>query len=261
MKSRLYFQGEWFDELDPSALAEAEFESILSQQSDLLSPDCWVVPFKKTVYAEGSSGRADLALIHKDYRRWYVVEVELIQHSLNGHVIPQINVFRNANYGPAEAEYIAQKHTEIKVGRLREMMLGEPPRVLVIVNKPDSEWGSALRRYDAKLIVFEIFRSNKNKHIFKVDGELPRLAADALTDCKVDPVLPRFLKIASPAALDFGTGKIITIVVGEKLTDWERINTADQCYLAPLGRMLLQKGLQYILLKIEDGRYQIIEGG
>ena len=51
---RLYHKGEWFDEISPSALAEAEFEDLLIQNADILRGNTVIVPFKKTVYSPES---------------------------------------------------------------------------------------------------------------------------------------------------------------------------------------------------------------
>ena len=87
---RLYHNGEWFDELSPTALAEAEFEDLLIQNAQILRANTVIVPFKKTVYSAEQSARADLAIISTDYRHWIVVEVEMSRHSLYSHVIPQV---------------------------------------------------------------------------------------------------------------------------------------------------------------------------
>jgi hypothetical protein len=39
--------------------------------------------------SEYGSKKPDLALIDRDYRAWWVVEVELAHHSLHHHVLPE----------------------------------------------------------------------------------------------------------------------------------------------------------------------------
>ena len=254
---KLRYRNEWFYELAPTALYESEFEDILIQNADIICSSSIIVPFKMTVSSNDGSARADLAIISEDYRDWYVVEVELIKHSLHGHVIPQIRVFRDASYGQEVAEYLATKNSKLGLEKLADMMRGQQPRVLVIVDKTDPEWERELRRYDVFLIVFEIYRSDRNHYMFRIDGDLSPLALDVLTYCEFDAVVPRFLVVSSPAALDFSAGKRVKIFVEGQVTEWERIDIADQCYLTPVGRMPIEPGRKYALVKTGDGEYLI----
>ncbi len=74
--ARILSQREWFDQIAPTAIYEAEFESIVSSYADVMYPEFYVVPFKATVSAEDAAAKADLALIDKNYREWWVAEVE-----------------------------------------------------------------------------------------------------------------------------------------------------------------------------------------
>jgi hypothetical protein len=109
--ARILLDSQWFDSLNSSALYEVEFERIVQQKSGLLFPGFHCVPFKKTVYSEDDAARPDYALVEADYREWWVVEMELSYHSLEGHVLPQVNTLSRARYGDEEADYLAA-HSE-----------------------------------------------------------------------------------------------------------------------------------------------------
>lgn len=253
---RLFHKGEWFDEIAPSALAEAEFESLLISNAPIIRPDSVIVPFKITVYAPEGSARADLAIISTDYRHWVVVEVELAKHDLYGHVIPQVRTLREATYTKDCVSYIHGKAPALDPERLSQMMLGDPPDVLVLVNKPDEEWRKELRRYGAHMMVFEIFRSLNNRHIFVIDGEPPRLAQSVLSELSFG-LLPRCLSVSSPAALPVGPGETFPVLIEDQITYWERFQTATGVYLSPLGSMPISPGKKYALLRTESGQYAI----
>ena len=253
---RLYHKGELFDEISPSALAETEFESLLVSNAEIIRPDSIIVPFKKTVYSPESSARADLAIISKDYRHWIVVEVELAKHDLYSHVIPQIRTLREASYTQECVSYIHGKCPELDPEQLAQMMLGDPPDVLVLVNKPDEEWRKELRRYGAHMMVFEIFRSLNNRYIFVIDGEPPRLAQSFLSELSFG-LLPRCLSVNSPAALPVGPGETFAVLVNEQITYWERFQTATGVYLSPVGSMPINPGRKYALMRTENGQYAI----
>jgi hypothetical protein len=254
---RLFHRGEWFYELSPTSLSESEFESLLVQNADIIRPLATIVPYKKTVYAGDDSAQADLAIISNDYRDWIVVEVEMNRHSLHHHVVPQVRTLRGAVYGTADAEYLAAKNVTLDASKLADVMRGEAPEVVVIVNKPDAEWERELRWCGARILVFEIYRSDLNRYVFSIDGELPRLAHDVISRLEFDRFLPRFLTIASPAALDFKVGQRVPIFINDQLTEWERVDIQTTCYITPLGQMPLAHGQKYALVRTEAGQYAI----
>ena len=57
---RLHHNNEWYDEISPNALSEAEFERLLIQNAHLFSDGAFMTPFKKLVTANGDGAKADL---------------------------------------------------------------------------------------------------------------------------------------------------------------------------------------------------------
>ena len=253
---RLYHKGEWFDEISPSALAEAEFEDLLVQNAEIIRANTVIVPFKKTVYSQEGSARADLAMVSNDYRHWVVVEVEMSRHDLYSHVIPQVRTLREARYTQEFVDYIHVKCPALDREKLSDMMRGDPPDVLVIVNKPDVEWQNELRRYSAHMMVFEIFRSVLNKTIFVIDGEPPKLAHNFLSELSFG-LLPRCLTLSSPGALAVQSGVRFPILIEGQITYWERFHTATGVYLTPVGNLPIDAGRRYALIRSESGEYMI----
>ncbi len=253
---RLYYKKEWFDEISPSALSEIEFESLLIQNADIVQADTIVIPFKKTVYSQHGSARADLAMIFTDYSKWIVIEVEMSGHNLYSHVIPQVRNLREANYTQEYVTYIHKKCSALDVDKLMSMMLGDQPDILVIVNKPNEEWKKELRRYGIHMMVFEIFRSRLNKNIFVIDGVPPKVAYDVLSELSFG-MLPRSLKLSSPATLPVDPGVKFPVRVGGQITYWERFHTATDAYLTPIGNLPICPDQKYALIREESGEYAI----
>lgn len=254
---RLFHRNEWFFELSPTALAESEFESLLVQSAEIIRPGHRIVPFKKTAYAGDRSARADLAILANDYRHWAVVEVEMIRHDLHSHVIPQVRTLNEANYTAGHAQYLAARNSMLDVQKIAEMMRGEAPEVLVLVNKYDDEWAREIRRYGAHMMVFEIFRSEtSNRHIFAIDGELPNHAHDVLSELSFS-LMPRLLSVSSPAVLGFQPGEQKAVFIDGQVTYWERFDTATSCYLTPVGSMPIAPGFKYALMRTESGQLEI----
>lgn len=179
------------------------------------------------------------------------------RHSLYNHVIPQITTLKNASYGQDEAFYIYEKNATFDLSKLTAMMRGDPPNVLVLVDKLDKEWEREIKRTGAQLIAFEVYRSELNNHIFRVSGKLSYLDANIITYLEPDHILPRFVNISSPAALDFNNGARINVLFNGQLTSWKRVDTGRKTYLSCLGRMPLRKGLRYVLKALPEGQYII----
>ena len=127
--------------LSSAALLEAGYERIVLSQASGIFPGFVVVPFKPTVYYEGTPKQADLALIAPDYSIWFVAEIELAHHSFRGHVLPQVEVLARGRYTSEHADWLAERNPDLDRSALRAMMLGQQPRVVVVVNAPLSELG------------------------------------------------------------------------------------------------------------------------
>ena len=227
---RLYHEGEWFDEISPSALAEAEFEDLLIQNAAIIRPNALIVPFKKTVHSPEGSARADLAMISTDYRHWVVVEVEMSRHDLYSHVIPQVRKLREARYTQEHIAYIYDRCPYLDLGRLSDMVRGDPPDVLVIANKPNLEWKTEVRRYGGHMMVFRIFRSAFNKTIFVIDGEPPKLAYNFLSELSFG-LLPRCLVVSSPAMLPVEPGVPFSVLIEEHRSPTGNASTPPQRFI------------------------------
>ena len=195
-------------------------------------------------------------MISIDYRQWFVIEVEMSRHDLYHHVIPQVRTLRDATYAQDCAQYIHEKCDALEIDRLAQMMRGEQPEVLVIVNKPDSEWKKELRRYGARMMVFEIYRSRLNKNIFSIDGELPTLANDFISELSFG-MLSRWLSLSSPAAVPVKSGEQFPVLIEGQLTYWERFDTATGAYLTPVRGLPLDPRRNYALLREPNGDFAI----
>ena len=216
-------------------------------------PGCLAVPFKKTVSSEDASARADLALIQRDYLGWWVVEIERGVHSLNHHVLPQVRTLVNAAYGRSEATYLASKHPDLDESRVFDMLRGEQPAVLVVVDRPCDAWEPPLKELGALLAIFQIFRSDRGRQMVRLNGDHPFASEDVSSLCVPDGTLANLLRVQKPALLpEPALGQRIAIRFQEQLTFWRRIGTADTVYLSPLGRLDLEPRKRYELAA-QDG--------
>lgn len=91
---------------------EAHFEEIAKKQFAETFDQFLVVDFKPLVLGDqGIRRRPDIALVHRQYQMWIVVEVELEHHSLDHHVFPQMQVLASGAYDDSHADYLAHLRT------------------------------------------------------------------------------------------------------------------------------------------------------
>lgn len=256
--ARLLLRDEWFEPLSLHAQYESEFERILLAYAELLFPAWHLVPFKVDVRSEeGIVKRADLALIEREYRRWWVVEVEMARHDLNSHVLPQVRVLSYGRYGQRHADALIANDHSLDQHRLATMIRGEQPRVWVVVDRPCPEWISPLRAVGAVLGIVEIFRSGSNRHSIRLNGEQPQPPTKKIIECRRDPLVLRLWTVASPALLPIEDGETMDIYMEAdgRPSRWMRRDTATAVYLSCTNGNPLQGLRRVSLLQLEDGRW------
>ena len=253
---RLLFDQEWYDAVSSEGQFETTFEDLISSRAGSLFPNYHVVPFKIRVESEDGRKIPDLALIDRDYRYWLVVEVEMAHHSLNGHVIPQVEVFTRGKYGQEHCDYMVGKYDNLNHAALTDMIKGAQPRVLVVVNQAVPSWIEPIHRLDGLVAVVEVFRSETNQHILRINGDYPpRNDAAVVSYCRLASAMPRLLQIDSPAALGIASGEQLSIRFDGGLTMWSRLDTLGEVWLTPSGRNPLFANQEYCILKDPDGHY------
>jgi hypothetical protein len=254
--ARILLGDEWFDELASTSLYESEFEKLLFQEAHRLFPEYYPVPFKTVVLSDDGDAKADFALIHKEYRSWWVVEAEMGHHPLEGHVIPQVRKLSRATYHDGEADYLCAQKSSLDGARVKEMIRGEQPRVLVVVNAPVPGWREQLRPFNAVVAIFQIFRSQLDRYIYRVNGDFPSENNEIISTCRCWEI-HRFLRIDSPAQLGINRGEIVTLHHETGAMHWQRVDIADAVLLHALRDHPLKKGLLYEIVRQGDGTLSI----
>src|SRR5262245_11308178 len=123
--ARILVDGTWYDELAPTALFEADYERIFVRHAGAIFPSWTTVPFKCDVVGDdGEKVKPDLALIGRDYKTWWVVEVELAHHSFADHVLPQVRRLATGDYGEYQANFLCRKRPSLARRRVMAMMKG-----------------------------------------------------------------------------------------------------------------------------------------
>jgi hypothetical protein len=250
---RLLVADRWYDAINSHSWYEREYENLVVDRSGVLFPDWLCVRFTTIVEGEdGGRNKPDLALIDRHYRTWWVVEVELAHHDLYGHVLPQVETFKTGRYGADHADALLRARPELDGGRLRAMMSGEHPEVLVIVDAPVEAWRGPLRSAGIALAIVEPFRDSSNHLILRLNGHQPQPPSALLTRCSRHPSFKRLWRVMSPAALP--PDDPLLIEWGGTVVRWTRSQLADGVLIRP-DRGDVLAGVEFVeLVQQADGR-------
>lgn len=256
---RVVFKDVGFQRIGSHSWREYEFEDLVLYRASTIFPRWHAVRFNPKVTASnGVTKQPDLALIDEHYREWWVVEVELEHHSLEGHVLPQIEVFVDGSYSELHANWLADRNPFLDRGRLAEMMLGQQPRVLVVVDSPSTNWDGPLRSAGSRLSVVEPFRNANDEYLLRINGFQPEPQGKILTRLERFAMLRRLWRVHSPAALPPGeAADLLEIAFEGRVSEWRRVRVGDGVFLqCERGDPL--DGMQAVdLIAQEDGTLSV----
>jgi len=253
--ARILVNGEWYNELSVGSLYESEFEKLFLQEAQQIFPDYFAVPFKLTVESQYGNGKPDLAIIEKNYRHWFVIEVEKSNHSFESHILPQVSIFSTAEYTDDTAEALRSENENLDIGKLKAMIKGKQPKVLIVVDALKAEWIKSLSRWEAMLSVFQVFRSEKNRHVFRLNGFTPKSTEGIFSDCYFEKIFKRQLVILSPAIIEESSNETLMINYNDTLSEWRRVDMKNQVVLCPTSINPLDISKKYKLYKKENNSY------
>ena len=250
--ARLFINDRWYEPQGSFSHYESEYERVIAEHGPRLFPEYVMVPFKVMVSSPNGQRKPDFALVELAYRSWWVVEIELAHHPMI-HVMDQVSVFATATYGEPEADVLSRGATSLDRSRLSQMMKGAPPGVLVVVDSPKPEWLPGLHRWGARLAVVEIYRSDHNHHVLRVNGAYPSVADDVLSTCACDPGFQRLVLLDSPAAVPVPDDGKLLIQYQDSFAEWELIESRDRVWLSPVRSNPLPPGTKFALIRSDQG--------
>jgi hypothetical protein len=162
---------------DPTVPDEEEFTGLVVQALRCVYQKYYCVPFRGTFAFEGVNSQPDLAMVAKDFSHWFVIEVELVKHSLEGHVLPQVRVLR---YGEPGRDCVAALCRALRIsnGQAETLLTFVPRSVAVVANERRDTWERALLGLDAQLVGISYY-TGQTARAFEVDGAM-RVARESI---------------------------------------------------------------------------------
>lgn len=235
---------------------ENHFEVIAKKQLQQTLNDFIVIDFKPYVLGdEGVRRQPDLALIHRRYMMWVVVEVELEHHSLDHHVFPQMQALSSGVYDSSHAAYMAETSTEIDLEKATNLVTFSPPEVMTLVNSRSvlaKGWEVLESQLHVRLAFLEVYRSNYGDTIFGLSGYTPEIRPERVTGAKKHPML-NALVCGKPNAIPIATSATLEMRFEGRPVYWQVLKTADSAVLLPKPPVTLRKDRNYEILRAESG--------
>ena len=161
-----------FQLVDPSEFSEIDFEAEVVKALTCLLPDYFCGVFAGTFLLDGDRRSADLALIHKTFSHWFVVEVELASHSFEGHVLPQLRCFRYGEPDDSCITSLCRGFPGIERAQAQSIIRYVPRGVAVVVNSRSARWETALRVIDVQQLAVSVFKNNQGSTAHEIEGSL-----------------------------------------------------------------------------------------
>jgi hypothetical protein len=246
--ARIFLRNNKFHKILPSSFHEGEFERIITLQAPDLYPDYYVIPFKKTVVSPHGNKKPDLVFIAKDYRDWYIVEVEMAYHSFESHIEPQIHSLATAKYDDDDViKYICRQCASLDSTKTSELIGNEPAKILLILNEFNDSWAMELKsKYGVITSVFEVFYNSDSGfqiespyQAYAISHNYPVYSLSVTTECSIHPHYAYLgvddnsnlrLKPGEEVILEFnGCVTFWKVCGGPNKTLWLKMQGRDEC--------------------------------
>ena len=261
--AKIFANGRWYMTKFSTSMYERHYEQRIMHNADTLFPNYICCRFGVDVVSNDYGGpmQPDLVLIDKNYRYWYVVEVELETDNFS-HVEQQVKVFTSGNYGEEQIEYLVERNIDLDPIKLRKLMITSQPEVVVLLPKIKPAWATSLLQYGCKFVVVEVFCSTDNFEVLRRNGDELRDESEfVLTNLKFRSL--KAFEIESPGNLDMSEPIIVIDYEGE-LTRWRITQWGNTYMLMPHGAvgLELKPGLRMSIVRTPEGllRFENIIG-
>lgn len=253
-QDRTYEQVYYEQELHFCGIVKTELAKLLSGFS--------ILDFSPFIIGdEGIRRRPDLALVHRDYDMWAIVEVELENHSLHHHVVPQVQTFVTGRYDESHAELLHLRDSTLSLEKLRNLTVYQPPVVSVVVNSRlalDKGWGVLESDYSARLTFLESFRSEDGDVIVSVSGYLPAPPPSRVISLRKHKMMNALVSTRPPDVPATIVDELQMYWRGRPYK-WPVLRTADTVVFLPPSGFTVRGDRNYEVVRTEQGQFELRE--
>jgi hypothetical protein len=160
-----------FSLADPGEPTETQLEGLTVRALSCMYPHYHCFVFTGSFMHEGRIQQPDLALVARDFSHWFVIEVELVSHSLMGHVLPQVVTIRSGE-PQSDCTTILARELSISPSQAQTLLSLVPRSVAVVANRKLTEWQVALGAVGIQLCGVNVFVSPTGEEAIEFDGAL-----------------------------------------------------------------------------------------
>ena len=253
-RDRIYEQVFYDDELHYTSIAKLELAKVL--------PDFSILDFSPYILGDqGSRRRPDLAFVHRNYKMWVVVEIELEKHSLVHHVLPQVRAFVSGRYDSSHAALLYQKDTTLELSALKNLLDYVPPKVAVVVNSRSVlkyGWSDIEKDHSAHLTFLESFRSEDDDIVVSISGYLPTPVPDRVFRLKKMNMMNALI-CTQPDNVPAGIVDEIQMFSDQRPYTWSVIRAKDNILFIAPGGFTVRSDRNYEVRRIGEDRFQLHE--
>ena len=203
--------GSKFASVESNSWSENYFSTVIQNFAEAIFPFHFCFPFEVDMYYLGDKVRPDLILIEKEYRDWWLVEVELERHSWLAHIQVQIDKILNAEISKNHINKLSMHGDKLDLKRLEKLMTTVRHKTLVIVDSEPKSWMEELQSTEARLMTVQVYRNAQNEHIIRCDTDLPKTGSPIISYLQPsrEGLLPGWLEIESAHRLSAPQGKVV----------------------------------------------------
>ena len=265
-----------FKQVDDDYYLEDDFEMMVQRNLNNLfysknNSNLIVKQFKKKFYSKTNNQgvMADLIAFDSNYKAWWVIEVELIGHSFDRHVFPQMEKLIDIDYRDYEeviTDAVSKEYKELDKSKFGELIKRRTPQVITVANKFDSHWSGELRALGVDLIGMQPYQSEGSKNSFFCTGRQLSIDEEKRSQVRWDRFVGAY-KVSDKNLFDIDYSQSepfeVRIYINDNQYDAQITATIDSVYLFIRGLDVpisndLQKGAHTIIVKGDSINIKII---
>ena len=209
----------------------------------------------------GRRAKPDIVLIERQYRRWYVIEVERGAHSLDDHVLPQVETLANGVYNERHADWLLNKDPLLEPTSLKRLVSAAHPEIIVIADDSDifnRGWKVLEERKLAHIALVEAFRAkDTGEAISHWTGFEPAPPLVAKSSATLAPLINAIL-VTDPGAVGISGPGIFTMRYREKDYQFNAIPMCGTIGVQPISRFDLRENKSY-RITLSDGNKLLLD--
>ena len=220
-------------------------------------PGVIVIPHELVKYEENDEVVVDLVLIDLEGRHWWVAKVIPSVSDFKRDVFLSVYALSRTRYLSEDSEAVAAHVEDVSIrDAVREIMMGEPPGVVVFVSNPDPSWYEETRRAGGQMAVAESFSSGTGDRLLRINGDLPRATGTYVADCEALPGMDHVLRVLDFAS-EWPAEEALVELEGELILEKARVIENDVLIYAAPGQTITPGGEPIGLWQLRPQHFSI----